>query len=254
MSAAFQHLTAAHVTIPGPIQAMIALSALPQKWEVFVPVITQTNELERPSLGDVREAIVAQWQTEASYHSGNKDKKPQHANKLSNIKRKHGDPSFSNQQQGNNQQQQQQNGDKPRQHSKCSGKGKGKGKSDGHTHAHISHIADVASITPPTTSTVAQMGPSGIQKRTIISTAPKEHIPGPYKALNEALDTADTEGITPTIQTVKTLEQHITNQYMDGPWSKSTNYLSDDEGSDIVDMSEVPPCHRRGTRLRADLN
>jgi hypothetical protein len=26
---------------------------------------------------------------------------------------------------------------------------------------------------------------------------------------------------------------------MDGPWSKSTYYLSDDEGSDIVDMSEV---------------
>ena len=30
---------------------------------------------------------------------------------------------------------------------------------------------------------------------------------------------------------------------MDGPWSKSTNYLSDDEGSDIVDMSEVPAGH-----------
>ena len=243
MSTAFQRLTAAHVTIPGPIQAMIALSALPQKWEVLVPVITQTNELERLSLGDVHEAIVAQWQTEASRHSGNKDKKPQHTNKLSNVKHKRSDPSFSNQQQGNNQQQQQQNGDKPCQCGKRSGKGKGKGKSDGHTHAHISHIANVASIAPPTTSTVVQMGPSGIQKRTITFTAPKECIPGPYKALNEALDTTDTEGITPTIQTVKTLEQRITNQYMDGLWSKSTNYLSDDEGSDIVDMSEAPPGH-----------
>ena len=84
---------------------------------------------------------------------------------------------------------------------------------------------NTTAIAPPTTSTVAQMGPSGIQKHTITSTAPKKHIPGPYKALNEALDTADTEGITPTIQTVKMLEQRITNQYMDGPWSKFTNYL-----------------------------
>jgi hypothetical protein len=243
MSAAFQRLSGANVTIPGPIQAMIALSALPQRWEVLVPVITQTNELSKLCLQDVREAIVAQWQTDASRHSGNKDKKPQNAHKLSNVKRKRGDPSFSSQQQGNNQQQQQ-NGDKPRQRGKRGGKGKGKGKaSDGHSHAHISHIADVASIAPPTTSTVAQMGPSGIQKRTIFSPAPKERTPGPYKALNEALDTADTEGVTPTIQTVKTLEQRITEQYMDGPWSKSTNYLSDDEGSDIVDMSEVPAGH-----------
>ena len=37
------------------------------------------------------------------------------------------------------------------------------------------------------------------------------------------------------------LEQRIVDQYMDGPWSKSTNYLSDNEGSDIVDMSVAPP-------------
>ena len=37
------------------------------------------------------------------------------------------------------------------------------------------------------------------------------------------------------------LEERITQEYMDGPWSKSTHYLSDDEGSDIVDMSEAPP-------------
>ena len=28
---------------------------------------------------------------------------------------------------------------------------------------------------------------------------------------------------------MKTLEQRIVDQYMDGLWSKSTNYLSDDE-------------------------
>ena len=39
------------------------------------------------------------------------------------------------------------------------------------------------------------------------------------------------------------LEQRISQQYMDGLWSKSTYHLSDDEGSDIVDMSEIPEGH-----------
>ena len=44
-----------------------------------------------------------------------------------------------------------------------------------------------------------------------------------------------------TIETTKTLEQRITQEYLDGPWSKSTYYMSDDEGSDIIDMSVKPP-------------
>ena len=39
LSAAFQHLTNAKIHIPSQIQATIALSALPQKWEVLVPII-----------------------------------------------------------------------------------------------------------------------------------------------------------------------------------------------------------------------
>ena len=246
MSAAFQRLSNAKIHIPDPIQAMIAMSALPQKWEVLVPVIIQTVDASDLDLSEVRNAIVAQWQTENARHANNgdkKDKKQHNANKLSNVKRKRGDPSFSSQQQGDNQQQQQNNGDhKPRQHG-SHGKGKGKGKGNNNGHAHISHVADVASIAPPTSATIAQVGPSGINKRTITTPVPKERKSGPYKSLDEALDTADRMGITPTIQTVKTLEERITQEYMDGPWSKSTNYLSDDEGSDIVDMSEVPAGH-----------
>ena len=173
------------------------------------------NDLD---LGEVREAVVAQWQTENARTANNgnkKDKKQHNANKLSNVKHKRGDPSFSNQRQGDNQQQQQQNnGDyKPRQ---CGshGKGKGKGKGNNSRHAHISHVANVASLTAPTSATIAQVGPSGINKRTITSSVPKERKPGPYKSLDEALDTADHLGITPTTQTVKTLEQHITQEYV----------------------------------------
>ena len=248
LSAAFQRLTNAKIHIPSQIQAMIALSALPQKWEVLVPVIIQTVNLDDLDLGEVREAVVAQWQTENARTANNgnkKDKKQHNTNKLSNVKCKRGDPSFSIQQQGDNQQQQQQqnNGDyKPCQRGSC-GKGKGKGKGNNSGHAHISHVADVASLTALTSATIAQVGPSGINKHTITSFAPKERKPGPYKSLDEALDTADCLGVTPTTQTVKTLEQRITQEYMDGPWSKSTNYLSDDEGSDIVDMLEVPAGH-----------
>ena len=78
--------------------------------------------------------------------------------------------------------------------------------------------------------------PSGFCKPLTIST-------GPYKALNKAFDLADHIGVTPTIQTAKTLEECITQQYMDSPWSKSTYHLSDDEGSDIVDMSDIPAGH-----------
>ena len=218
LSAAFQRLTNAKIHIPSQIQAIIALSALPQKWEVLVPVIIQTVNMDDLNLGEVREAVVAQWQTENARTANNgnkKDKKQHNANKLSNVKHKRGDPSFSNQRQGDNQQQQQQNnGDyKPRQ---CGshGKGKGKGKGNNSRHAHISHVANVASLTAPTSATIAQVGPSGINKRTITSSVPKERKPGPYKSLDEALDTADHLGITPTTQTVKTLEQHITQEYV----------------------------------------
>ena len=143
--------------------------------------------------------------------NGNKkDKKQHNTNKLSNVKRKHNDPSFSNQQQGDNQQQQHNGDHKPRQRGSH-----GKGNSSGH--AHISHVADIASIAPPTSATIAQVGPSGINKHTITSPAPKERKSGLYKSLDEALDTADRLGVTPTIQTVKSLEQRITQEYMDGP-------------------------------------
>jgi gag-polypeptide of LTR copia-type len=41
MVATFQHLTAASIIIPPQIQAMILLSALPQKWEMLVSIMTQ---------------------------------------------------------------------------------------------------------------------------------------------------------------------------------------------------------------------
>jgi hypothetical protein len=48
--------------------------------------------------------------------------------------------------------------------------------------------------------------------------------------------------VTPTIQTVKMLEQRITQKYEEGPWLRGDHTLGEelDEDED-VDMSVVPP-------------
>ena len=69
----------------------------------------------------------------------------------------------------------------------------------------------------------------------------KKQTPGSYKALNAALDQAQEEGVMPTIQMAKTLEQHITEQYKDGPWSKGDHTIGEESQDDNVDMLVVPP-------------
>jgi hypothetical protein len=48
--------------------------------------------------------------------------------------------------------------------------------------------------------------------------------------------------VTPTIQTVKTLEQRITQQYEEGPWSRGNHTLGEEFNEDEdIDMSVMPP-------------
>ena len=79
-------------------------------------------------------------------------------------------------------------------------------KQQGHAHtAQVSHITNVASLEAPTTATIALPRPSGLQKRTVSMEKPKVRTPCPYKALNAALDKAQEDSVTPTIQMVKTV-------------------------------------------------
>ena len=141
--------------------------------------------------------------------SGGKGKQ-QHANKLSAVKWKRGNQNFSNQESGGSQQKPE---DRPkRQHG---GRGKGKKKQE-HSHAHItetSHIANVASLEAPTTATITLPGPSGLQKRTITFPKPKVRTPSPYKTFNAALDQVQEEGVTPTIETVRSEEHTFSDSY-----------------------------------------
>jgi len=151
LSAAFSCLGSVHIdskypfTIGDSMQAMIALAALPQKWEHLIPIITNKYELSKLEMKHVRETVQAQWETETNrgQHKANHS-----ANKLSAVKRKRGDPRFSqqdNQQQrqggssgGSGQQQHSQRGQRGK--GKGKGKGKDKGKQRDPNHVHIASV------------------------------------------------------------------------------------------------------------------
>jgi hypothetical protein len=83
---------------------MIALTALPQKWEMLISVVTGDNTLENLILSDVHTVVITQFQADYMHHGS----KQHNANKISIVKCKHSDPNWHNQQ-GSGQQQQQQN-------------------------------------------------------------------------------------------------------------------------------------------------
>ncbi len=163
MAAAFAHLGAVTVgtgpnqttlAITPQLQVLIALSALPAKWENLIPIICAGVAIADLKLDDVASQVIGQFETETNC---GQHKAAQSAQKISAIKCKHSDPCFTKQ--GNQQQHQQpsstfgpSNQQQPhRQHGGCgSGKGKGKGKQHDGAPQH-SHIASVTALTPPTT-------------------------------------------------------------------------------------------------------
>src|SRR5216683_6566204 len=137
---------------------MIALAALSQKWEMLVSIVTGDTELQDLSLGDIRTAVIGQYQSETVCHGSGKH----NANKISAVKPKRSDPNW-NQQQGSNQQQhppnqqnQGQDGQAKRKRGKHGSKGKAKQSDNQH-----SHIANIASLAPSNSSTIALPSPSG---------------------------------------------------------------------------------------------
>jgi gag-polypeptide of LTR copia-type len=211
MQAAFSRLLASSMPVPDPMQGLILLNQVPNRWEHLIPIITQNFDVEDLNFKEVCDAILAQWESEQNWNKGKFNNNPQHANKLSAVKRKHGDPHFS-QQQGNrqNNNNQNQNNDNHQRGNRGKGKGKGKGKDcqdDDHQH---SHLANVASAPPPSSTTVIQVTPRGLTKCRETVPLLTKRSKGPYQSLNKAYTLADHLGVTPTIQTTKNIEQHVT--------------------------------------------
>ena len=61
-------MKAANVAVPPQLQAMIALAALPQKWEMLISVVTGNNTLEDLILADVCTAVITQFQADSVRH------------------------------------------------------------------------------------------------------------------------------------------------------------------------------------------
>ncbi len=110
MAAAFAHLGAVTVgtganqttlAIMPQLQALIALSALPAKWENLIPIICAGVTIADLKLDDVAGQVIGQYETETNC---GQHKAVQSVQKISTVKCKRGDPRFTKQ--GNQQQHQ----------------------------------------------------------------------------------------------------------------------------------------------------
>ena len=85
------------LTLHDTLQGLIALAALPNKWEHLVPIVITTNDIEDVTLAEVRSSVIAQYEMETN--KGQHKSASSHAamNKLSAVKRKRGNPCFAQQ-------------------------------------------------------------------------------------------------------------------------------------------------------------
>ena len=90
--AAFGHMQGAGVIIPKQLQVIIMLTALPQKWEMLVSIVTRDTDLEDLNLSDICNAVIGQYQSESICYGSGK----QNANKISVVKCKHSDLNWQN--------------------------------------------------------------------------------------------------------------------------------------------------------------
>ncbi|KAH9010119.1 hypothetical protein EDB84DRAFT_1570777 [Lactarius hengduanensis] len=243
-------------------QAMILLSALPPKWEMLVSILCTNYDLANLSLKHVREAIMAQWETEK-----NKGKSQQSAQKLSAVKRKRGDPNYRQQRDAGSGGASGSGGNNPQRSGQGQGNAQGKkrrGKRGGkkpqsqqgqEVHDH-SHVASVAALPPPTSASIAHIAPSGLTVRTISGhTTLPPATAGPYATLNKARNIVRDIGVVGTSNTLKTLEQRITaldpddsdDDQRDSKRSRSSPEPSEDEdvGDGFLSRSPSPDTQRK---------
>ena len=234
------------VQIQPQLQALIALAALPSKWEMLIPIIVSGKSLEDITLYDVRETVVSQFLTETNQ---GKHKAPQNANKLSAVKRKQGNPRFSKQESstGNtpNQQQHQQRGSRGTA-GKPKDKGKGKAKPKGHSHVASMAIPDPifttdAALPAPSSSTIAHIGASSSKvTRTIKRSPPSARVDGVYPSVNKTLSLLERMEVSPSIQTAKNIEERFLAIDKEVRARAGFTYDDDSDYSD-VDMSRSFP-------------
>ena len=78
------------------LEGLIALAAIPRKWEHLIPIITTTNVIEEVTFVEVCSTVISQYETETD-KGQHKAANPASANKLSTVNWKHRNPCFTQQ-------------------------------------------------------------------------------------------------------------------------------------------------------------
>ena len=161
ISGNLDELAGVGVTLPMHFRALVVLGAAPPRYDATIQMVLNANELKDLKVSHVQTALVASW--EQSRNKGQAS-----AQKISAIKQKKGNLSFSQQQRpsgsssagqkdGDAKGKAKEGGFTPR--GKRGGKFRGKAHKK-HCHDKVAemHITDMASIPAPTTATVTEIG------------------------------------------------------------------------------------------------
>jgi hypothetical protein len=198
------------LTIQPQLQALMTLASLSKEWEEIVTIITSQTPFPdlKPSL--IHQVVIDHFETKNSLrHTG----KSLHANKISAIKHKRDQPPRFKKQEERQQQRKPNSNDQQQPHrqrgQRGSGCGKGKGKQRDTGHSHVASMAVLTPVLPPHTSHTISHLSSNPTTRTVTEESGSSRSSGSWPSVNNAFTLAEWMGITPTTQTVKTLEERM---------------------------------------------
>ena len=203
------------VKIPEAIQGMMLLNVVSTKWEALVPLVLSNISINNLTVMHIKKFLINWWDSNQNKKSG-KPPAAKTAQKISAVKRRKSSNTFATQQNtqstSSNAKGKGLQGSKPQAKDKtkrgtCGGKGKKR-------EQHV-HLATVAALPSPTTTTVAAIGPSGIEKRiaSIGTDFPATRNPKVslafFPSTSHARTLAERIGEPPTQLILKTLEKRI---------------------------------------------
>jgi hypothetical protein len=198
------------LTIQPQLQALMTLASLLKEWDEIVTIITSQTpfpDLE-PSL--IRWVVIDHFDTKNSLCRTGKSL---HANKISAVKHKRDQPPCFKKQEERQQQRNPNSNDKQQPHrqrsQRGSGRGKGKGKQRDTGQSHVASMAVLMpSLPPPMSHTISHLS-SNPTTRTVTEESGSSRSSGSWPSVNNAFTLAERMGITPTTQTMKTLEERM---------------------------------------------
>ena len=231
------------VTLPMHFRALVVLGAAPPRYDATIQMVLNANELKDLKVSHVQTALVASW--EQSRNKGQAS-----AQKISAIKQKKGNPSFSQQQRpsgsssagqkdGDAKGKAKEGGFTPR--GKRGGKFRGKPHRK-HRHDEVAemHIVDMASIPAPTTATVTEIGPSGSKTRKVAAPAPnkgKKRAHGDSDWFRGACQLAKDLDVSATAERLRTLGEVVENTaYIEEVESDTESCASKRSKVDVADQ------------------